>query len=279
MKSLIINNQQRSIDMIHFRNMALAENSKTAYNNAVKGYYKYLQTNSLQEGFDSVKLWLRSIDNSNTYNQRLQAIKDYLLKHFENESPEIRIELNDFFKSMKRIKPDNKIKEIDYLTKKQVEKFASNTTDTISCIVLALFWTGCRISELINIKLSYCKVNKSVSIKIRGKGGKDREVYIPVEIYQNIIKIFAGKKYLFENKHGKPYSRVYLTRKIKEEAQRVLSKNISAHSLRHSKAMYLKKERELTPDQIAKALGHSSVVTTLEFYFHGTPTAEEQGIV
>ena len=42
--------------------------------------------------------------------------------------------------------------------------------------------------------------------------------------------------------------------------------------------MYLKKERELTPDQIAKALGHSSVVTTLEFYFHGTPTAEEQGI-
>ena len=215
MKSLIINKKQISIDMIHFRNMALAENSKTAYINAVKGYYKYIQTNRLEEGFDSVKLWLKSIDNSNTYNQRLQAIKDYLLKHFENESPEIRIELNDFFKSMKRIKPDNKIKEIDYLTKKQVEKFASNTTDTISCIVLALFWTGCRISELINIKLSDCKVNKSVSIKIRGKGGKDREVYIPVEIYQNIYKTFAGKKYLFENKQGKPYSRVYLTRKNK----------------------------------------------------------------
>jgi len=54
--------------------------------------------------------------------------------------------------------------------------------------------------------------------------------------------------------------------------------DISAHTLRHSKAMHLKKDRNLTPDQIAKALGHSSVMTTLKYYFHGTPSAEDQGI-
>jgi len=43
--------------------------------------------------------------------------------------------------------------------------------------------------------------------------------------------------------------------------------------------MYLKNVKKLTPDQIAKALGHSSVVTILESYFHGTPSAEDQGIV
>jgi len=53
---------------------------------------------------------------------------------------------------------------------------------------------------------------------------------------------------------------------------------ISAHTLRHSKAMFLKEIQGLSADRIAKALGHSSVVTTLKYYFHGTPTAEEQGI-
>jgi integrase len=47
----------------------------------------------------------------------------------------------------------------------------------------------------------------------------------------------------------------------------------------HSKAMYLKEVRYFSPDEVAKALGHSSVITTLQHYFHGTPAAESQGIL
>ncbi len=43
--------------------------------------------------------------------------------------------------------------------------------------------------------------------------------------------------------------------------------------------MYLKNVKGMSADMVAKALGHSSVVTTLEAYFHGSPTPEEQGIV
>ena len=42
--------------------------------------------------------------------------------------------------------------------------------------------------------------------------------------------------------------------------------------------MYLKDVEKLSADQIAKALGHSDVVTTLRSYFHGTPDADAQGI-
>ncbi len=42
--------------------------------------------------------------------------------------------------------------------------------------------------------------------------------------------------------------------------------------------MYLKDVKGMSADMVAKALGHSSVVTTLEAYFHGTPSAQEQGI-
>jgi len=36
------------------------------------------------------------------------------------------------------------------------------------------------------------------------------------------VKNFNGKIYLFENKQGKPYSRIYIFRKIKEETKRII---------------------------------------------------------
>jgi integrase len=42
--------------------------------------------------------------------------------------------------------------------------------------------------------------------------------------------------------------------------------------------MYLAKDRKLTPDQVQKALGHADPATTLRFYYHQTPTAEDMGI-
>jgi integrase len=90
---------------------------------------------------------------------------------------------------------------------------------------------------------------------------------------------FKGSARLFEKSTGESYNRVYITNRIREASKRILGKGISAHSLRHSKAMFLKDERNLTPDQIARSLGHSSVVTTLQHYFHGTPGPREQGII
>jgi integrase len=54
--------------------------------------------------------------------------------------------------------------------------------------------------------------------------------------------------------------------------------SVHAHMLRHSKAMHLKTYSKLSPDQIAKALGHANVTTTLAFYLHGVPGAKEQRI-
>ncbi len=68
--------------VITFRNKSLSQNSKNTYFNSIKEYYKFLKEHELEEGIDSVKKWLRTIDNYNTYNLRLQAIKEYLLKRF-----------------------------------------------------------------------------------------------------------------------------------------------------------------------------------------------------
>jgi len=264
---------------ITFRNKSLSKNSKLTYESSVKDYYKFIEDKGLEEGIDSIKKWLNTFDNPNTFNLRLQAIKEFLVKRYDGESPERRFELRELLESIKRKKPKKSVTEIDYLTIEQINELTLKVTAPISCIILAMFWTGCRVSELINIKLSDCKVNGRAVIRIRnGKGNKEREVYMPRNLYDRIREQFCGKKFLFETKEGNIYHRINITKEIKRQAIEKSGLDISAHTLRHSKAMYLKTEKKLTPDQIAKALGHSSVLTTLQHYFHGTPTAEEQGI-
>ena len=103
-------------------------------------------------------------------------------------------------------------------------------------------------------------------------------MYLQKDIFNQIIKTFKGNVFLFETRKGTQYNRLNVTRDIHRFAIKIIHRSISAHTLRHSKAMYLKEVRHFSPDQAAKALGHSSVITTLQHYFHGTPTAEAQGI-
>lgn len=265
---------------IKFRNGGLSEKTREAYTYAVKSYYNFIEKKNLKEGQESILKWLKTFDNPSTYNQRRQAIKEYFLKVFENEPPERKIELIEFFKSIKPKKPKEAKTQVDYITREKFEELIANTPDETSLIIETLFWTGCRISELINIKLKDCKINGTVSIRIRdGKGRKEREVFISKELYEKIRKEFKGKEFLFEDYQGNQFYREYVTMNIKRQAKKVLDIDISSHTLRHSKAMFLKDEMKLSPDRIAKALGHSSVVTTLKYYFHGTPSAEEQGIM
>ena len=148
----------------------------------------------------------------------------------------------------------------------------------LSLMVKALFLSGCRISELINIKLDDVKVNDKAVIKVKsGKGSKERTVYLPPKLYEQVRFVFRGVEYLFETGGHKKYNSNNIYNELKRQGTKA-GYDISPHTLRHSKAMYLKEVRKLSADQIAKALGHSRVSTTLESYFHGTPTAEEQGI-
>lgn len=264
---------------IKFRNINLSANSKLRYTTSIKNYYEYILKKNLPEGIESVLEWLKSIKNPSTHNISLQSIKEYLIKRFEKEPIERRMELLDAISSVKRKKPKRAITELNYLTFYQVNELASITTESISCFVLSMFWTGCRVSELINIRLNDCICKEFVSIRLVGKGGKEREVYMPRDLFTRIRKFFKGRDYLFETREGDRYKREYITHEIKRQARLKLNININSHLLRHSKAMYLKNERGLSPDQIAKALGHSSVITTLTFYFHGTPSAKDQGII
>jgi integrase len=276
-KELVAIQQNNPLTEIVKRLPGVSANTRETYFHALNSYLAFLQNNSIEIGLESLEKWVKSFDNPATQNTYLQSIKK-ILREFYKDDPRFT-ELEKGLNNIKPVKEEKAIKEADFLTIKEVEKLIKKTSPKLSLFIESFFWTGCRVSELIHIKLKHCRKEKKViNIDIIGKGSKARTVYISVDLFNRIKHIFQGSVYLFEH-HGRAYNRVYISRLITKAGEKILDRKISAHTLRHSKVMYLKDVRGLSPDQIQKAVGHSNVSTTLSYYYHGTPSAKDQGII
>ncbi len=138
-----------------------------------------------------------------------------------------------------------------------------------------IFATGVRISELLNIKKN--QIDKSGRIFIRGKGKKERFVYLTPRAERHLINYLKvrGKTdspYLFIPYRGKnarqknkKISPNYLQEKIKRYRELLgLNIPISAHGIRHAFATYLA-ESGANPAAIQVLLGHESLDTTTRY--------------
>ena len=171
---------------------------------------------------------------------------------------------------------DKKIYNEKVLSPHEIDLLIQNSSQRISSIILFLSKTGLRVSELIGIKLSHCKGdNGTVFIDIIGKGTKERRVFIPRDLFENIRDIFHGKTYLFETGNHNQYSRCYLWREIKKLGLNTLGKNISPHTLRHSFCtnMLLVKNKSLKA--VSNYVGHSSTSITADMYCHDQLKVED----
>ncbi|MCD6550342.1 tyrosine-type recombinase/integrase [bacterium] len=148
-----------------------------------------------------------------------------------------------------------------------------------------LFSTGMRISELINLKRS--QIDKHGRIFIRGKGKKERFVYLTPRAQKhlkNYLEVRGETKspYLFVPYRGKnarqeskKISPNYLQEKVKKYRE-LLGLNIplSCHSIRHAFATYLA-ESGANPAAIQILLGHESLDTTTR-YVHASDRYAER---
>ena len=225
--------------------------------------------------------WLESErDNSpSTRNYRLAAMKGFV--HY------LKYEFPDYLEEYQRILgiPLKKTlqKEISYmktegvdLLVRQIDLNKSNgLRDYI--ILLLLYTTGIRVSELIRIKVKDLSLTEPYTLLVHGKGNKGR--YVPlmktaiphIRKYLEIMKYDTEARYeefLFKNHMGNPFTRQginYILDKYGEKARSVnpelIPEDFSPHKMRHTTAMEL-----LTSGvdlmYIRDLLGHSSVITT-----------------
>ena len=141
--------------------------------------------------------------------------------------------------------------------------------------MMFLWVTGCRVSEMLGIKLQHCdQQGDRIHIRILGKGKKERYVWISSALYQRIQLSVDGNTWLFETRTGKPYTRSYVSNQIAKIGKLVLNRKISAHTFRHSFAT--RKIKETGKIQaVSHYLGHSSVAITLSLYCHEELNAED----
>lgn len=151
-------------------------------------------------------------------------------------------------------------------------------------ILETLFSTGMRISELVSLNRN--QIDKTGRIFIRGKGKKERFVYL-TDRAKKCIDTYTGQRtdthpalflpYRGRNS-GTTKARIspnYLQMKIKQYRERLgISVPTSAHSLRHGFATYLA-EQGANPAAIQILLGHESLQTTTR-YVHASDTYAEK---
>ena len=150
-------------------------------------------------------------------------------------------------------------------------------------ILETLFATGMRISELVSLNRN--QIDASGRIFIRGKGRKERFVYLTarakkcIDAYtairnDDLPALFISYRGIHADSARTRISTNYIQMKIKQYRE-LLGINIptSAHSLRHGFATYLA-EQGANPAAIQVLLGHESLHTTTRYVHASDKYAE-----
>jgi site-specific recombinase XerD len=161
-------------------------------------------------------------------------------------------------------RPRIKQQEVKYLKHNQVQRLIDSIEDPRdNLIVRTIYATGVRVSELCNINIEEIDFDEH-TIRIRGKGGKIRIVFVDDDTLSD-ISTFIGNRIsgpLFIGQQGKNIS----CRAIQHIFKHYAPNGITPHKIRHSYASELYK-RSKNLRVVQENLGHSSIKTT-EIYLH-----------
>lgn len=216
-----------------------------------------------------------------TTNNRLAALHSFV-KYLIFELPEYSGLLNrslmvPFRKATKR--------QMEFLTEDEFSALKSACkTDTAlgrrdMLMLLLLYNTGVRVSELVGLKLSDIHIdnqNTTAYILIHGKGRKERTV----PLWKNTVKYLADficdhncnkTGSLFANcldgdltRSGVRYRLDCLQKKASEVVPSLEKKNITPHTFRHTTALRML-QSGVDISTIAIWLGHESMITTHKY--------------
>lgn len=146
------------------------------------------------------------------------------------------------------------------------------------CILMAIYSSGLRLSEVANLRLSDID-SKRMMIFVKGaKGKKDRYTILSKELLRRLREYYKKEKpreWLFEGELGGQYSMRSVQNIMREAVKRVgIKKHATVHTLWHSFATHML-ENGTDLRYIQNLLGHDSTKTT-EIYTHITTKGLEQ---
>jgi integrase/recombinase XerD len=153
--------------------------------------------------------------------------------------------------------------------------FAAIRNPIEAALAKGLFVTGCRISELVELRLERIRFD-ALEATIMGKGGRERVVYFTEKVSE-LWKVLAGGRtrgYLFDaggNGHLKADAAY---RRMETLSHRAKVENINPHRLRHAYATGFL-ERGANLRELQELLGHKSILSTQRYTHVARPGLKE----
>jgi len=245
-----------------------SKNTINSYILHIKGYYNWYsesfgsECSSLyRENILDYISYLRNIkkDTGKTINCKISALikfNEYLIAN--------GVQQDQVISKRDNIKIQKSYANPSDVTKQEVDTFRQQLLQEghqdIYCLATLLAYAGLRISEALNIQLT--DFNLTVGeLKVRGKGDKDRVVYLNDKIINSIREFLRVRQndspYLFANKNNGIIHRSTINKVFNK-----YSEKITPHMLRHyfcTNAL----EGGFSVHEVAYLAGHSNVHTTL----------------
>jgi integrase len=213
-----------------------------------------------------------------TRNARLAALRSFIHYLVDWLGPELpactrRILAIPFKRQVKRL--------VGFLTRPEIEALLAATNDTWTgrrdhLLILLLYNTGARISELLALKVQDVLGTRAKQVELQGKGRKHRTLPLWNQT-QRQIRLWIRENRLtpdmplLPNRYGEPLSRFCAFQQIRKLVVKAAVKEpslkrrpISPHLFRHSTAMRML-EAGVVPEVIALWLGHEHLNTSHQY--------------
>ena len=269
----------------------LAPNTILAYRDAIKLLLCYaadtlkksIEELCVEQLDESIVLdFLDHLENTRgctprTRNARLAAIRA-LFSFIAREEPSLLLHCQ-----MIRTIPVKRTqhKTVDYLEENEMQALLnavnlnSRTGVRDNALLLLLYNTGARVSEIVGLKEADLRLDGAAQVKLLGKGNKYRSCPLwdeTVEALDAYLKQRTAKNpadhQLFLNANGAPITRFGVrhimgkyTTKAKSQCPSIAAKIVTPHTIRHTTAMHLLRSGN-DVNMVSYWLGHADINTT-----------------
>ena len=252
----------------------------TSYKTDLIQFFNYIEaecqiTNPKDVSFKLIRNWISSLLENNlkstSVNRKISSLKSYykflLVSNYVETNPTLKLISP---KSSKRLPVFVEKDNMDSLFDKDF--FEVSYEGKRDKLIIELFYfTGMRLSELINIKTSDIdKVNSQ--IKVIGKRNKERLIPITFNTLKDLnefVNFYEIENFLFAEGNGKKLYSKKVYRIVNKYLAKISSiKKKSPHVLRHSFATHML-NNGADINAIKEILGHSNLSAT-QIYTHNS---------
>lgn len=252
----------------------LSHNTTLAYKRDVTDFQKFLEAKKLAPTSAAIRSYLEAMSENNL-SERTQARRLSALKHFFKFAVERDIIDADPTQGVEMPKLPKTLPKA--LSMQEMQALLSvdadlETPDALRqrAIIEVLYSTGIRVTELAGLKMADIEASPSPSLRVTGKGDKQRLVPLSSKAHSTLRTYLENarpafdssgqSKWLFPSRQGRPLTRQRLFQIVRLAGERA-GLDLSPHQLRHTFATHLL-ENDADLRAVQMMLGHSDLSTT-----------------